>query len=606
MSSEEIKSELNTVKEETYSAVKDKAEDVEKQAKDLAETTVGNVAGQIKGGVESLTSQFDDVKDALNNTNVSGMLSGETNAVDQMKNAIASTTLLSALTTKTDNTVKITFGDGARPGTGISIPTIVGVEPDEGEKTLEQILNQITGLGDQDPADLKKFLIKGSVSGLKTAADKITGTIGSKGGAFDIKNSAKSYLEDTIANLEQEKTNAENYVSSINIAGSARSITVSSGLNNKDSDYDAQIASLTQQYNDLSTVFDSSNEATFNQAGFDKDAQELSDFKESEQLRNSLQNASSDETELTARAQEYQRIISRRLANNSPRGVLEGLNIKLASEIIDDIKEIAPTISDSDVNTVIDLSQGDVADFSRAVNIINQVSTETYDVISSTLKKIDSSITTANKPEISEVVFSEPYVVGQPLADFSYISSVEELEAEFKVLTREVTELIVHWTETYTNKNIGSVEIDSYHKELGLDSIGYHLVIRRDGSIQRGRPLGKEGEHTNGRNKYTIGVVFVGGLNCPSGTPNPENFLSPRSLTRSQLNSFDYICSAFYKKVPNGQIVGHMDVDAEERDPGFDVISYVESKFLKGSVYQDPLKEGPYSIAELNKKRNLK
>lgn len=603
MSSDKIKNELKSAGDQGYSAVKDKAEEVQKQAKDLAETTVGGAVGKVKGGVESLTSKFDGVKDAITNTNISGMLSGETSALDNMKNAIASATLISALSAKTDNTVKITFGTAANQ---ISLPTVVGVEPDDGEKNLEEILDIITGMGDQDPADLKKFLIKGSVSGLQNAADKISGTIGAAGGAFDIKKSAQSFIDNSISKLTEQKNNSQNYVSALQLEGLQRSITVTSGTNNKDSDYDAQINNLVKQSNDLSTIFDSSYEATFNQEGFDKDAQELSDFKSSEQLRNSLQNATPNGTELTARAEEHRRIISKKLANNSPRGVLEGLNITVASKIINDIKQIAPTISDDNLNLAIDLSQGDVADFSEAVRVVSKYSTETYDIISSTLKKVDSSITTASQPSISEVVFSEPYVVGQEKKDFSYISSVEELEAEFKAMQREVTEIVVHWTETYTNKNIGAEEIDNYHKQLGLEGIGYHLVIRRDGSIQRGKPFGQEGAHTSSRNKYTLGVVFVGGLNCPSGTPNPENFLSSRSLTRSQLNSFDYICSAFYKKVANGQIVGHTDIDPDEKDPGFDVISYVEAKFLKGSVYNDPSKEGPYSISELNKKRNLR
>jgi len=614
MSTEKVKSELQSTAQSQYNAVTDKAEQVEQQAKDLAETALAATpAGQVLGGIESLTSQFDDVKNLIQNTDVAGMLSGETSALDKIKNVIASVTLLNALSTKTDNTIKITWGTA--PNGETSLPDSIGIEPDDGEQNLESILNRITGMGEEDPADLKKFLLKGSISGLKGAVDKIQGTISAKGSALDIANAANSFIDDQISNLQEAKASATNYTNVLDLNGDDIYVQVlSTGQNlgagneskSPSGDYDARIAELNSLKTDVTTVFSEDQQATINQEGFEKEIQELSDFKESQDLLNSLQNASANQSELTARAEEYRRVISTKLANNSPRGVLEGLNIKLASEIINNIKKIAPTIPDTELNEVIDLSQGDVQDFSRAVIIVSKYSEESYDIIYSTLKSVDSSITTASKPEISEIVFSDPYIVGQSKKDFSYISSVEELEAEFKVMEREVSEMVVHWTETYTNKNIGSEEIEEYHKNLGMNQIGYHLIIRRDGSIQRGRPLGEEGEHTVGRNKYTIGVVFVGGLNCSSGTLNPENFVSAKSLTRSQLNSFDYICSAFYKKIPNGQIVGHKDIDPIEKDPGFDVISYVEAKFLKGSVYKDPSKEGPYSISELNKKRNLR
>lgn len=92
-------------------------------------------------------------------------------------------------------------------------------------------------------------------------------------------------------------------------------------------------------------------------------------------------------------------------------------------------------------------------------------------------------------------MFDEPYVIGSFAKEwkngfgdpvFPYISSVEELQAEFKNIVRDVTEIVVHWTETPTNKNIGSEEINAIHLANGLAGIGYHYVIRRDGSLQRG------------------------------------------------------------------------------------------------------------------------
>ena len=166
---------------------------------------------------------------------------------------------------------------------------------------------------------------------------------------------------------------------------------------------------------------------------------------------------------------------------------------------------------------------------------------------------------------------------------------------------REVTEVVVHWTETHTNKNIGSEEINRYHVGLGIDGIGYHYVIRRDGSLQRGRPVNIKGQHApiNNHDVRSISIAFVGGYNIPTGTPNPEQFLSAQSLTRSQFNTFDHFCRAFYNVFPGGQIVGHNDIDTDEIDPGFDVIDYVHSNFGKKSKFTDPASQGPLTINEI-------
>jgi N-acetylmuramoyl-L-alanine amidase len=236
---------------------------------------------------------------------------------------------------------------------------------------------------------------------------------------------------------------------------------------------------------------------------------------------------------------------------------------------------------------------------------------KSYQVIRSFLKTIDTTITSATQPVPSDFVFEEPYVIGsfekqwqngQSAPKFPYISSVEELEAELKNVTREVTEVVVHWTETPTNKNIGSEELNAIHLESGLKGIGYHYVIRRDGSIQRGRPVNIQGNHApvNDHDKLSIGIVFVGGINVSSGTPNLENFVSVQSLTRSQFNSFDHFCRAFYNRFSGGQIIGHNDIDTNEEDPGFNVREYVFANFGKESKFTNPLKQSPFTIDEIN------
>ena len=185
---------------------------------------------------------------------------------------------------------------------------------------------------------------------------------------------------------------------------------------------------------------------------------------------------------------------------------------------------------------------------------------------------------------------------------FTYVASVEELDAEFSSVKRDITEVIVHATETYTNKNIGAIEINNIHNALGHDGIGYHYVIRRDGRLQRGRPINRKGEHAvvNDHDKYSIGLVMVGGINVASGDDNPTDYRSAQSFTREQYTTLEKFLRSFYRKYPGGQVFGHNDIDESELDPYFDVVDYVESVFRKSNITTDPANSSPLSPAEIN------
>lgn len=219
--------------------------------------------------------------------------------------------------------------------------------------------------------------------------------------------------------------------------------------------------------------------------------------------------------------------------------------------------------------------------------------------------------TIAGSIVISEPIFDEPTLLSdaenkwQGKASknsvFTFVSSVEELEVEFNSIKREITEVIVHASETHSNKNIGSEDLHFIHNELGNDGIGYHYVIKRDGSLQRGRPVNKEGEHAavNGHDKRSIGLVMIGGLNVATGQNDIANYKSGQSFTREQYTTLETFLSKFYQKYPGGQVFGHNDIDINELDPYFDVVDYVESVFNKKNTTTDPLNKGPLKSSEL-------
>jgi len=70
----------------------------------------------------------------------------------------------------------------------------------------------------------------------------------------------------------------------------------------------------------------------------------------------------------------------------------------------------------------------------------------------------------------------------------------------------DTTQAVIHHTES---GDVSADEIDRWHKERGWDGIGYHFVIRKNGTIELGRSLNKLGAHAKGRNNF-VGIVLTG------------------------------------------------------------------------------------------------
>lgn len=82
---------------------------------------------------------------------------------------------------------------------------------------------------------------------------------------------------------------------------------------------------------------------------------------------------------------------------------------------------------------------------------------------------------------------------------------------------RVINDIIIHCSATKPGVDIGALEIRRYHtspKPLGpgYKDIGYHYIIRLDGSIELGRSVSKAGAHCIGFNAHSVGICYVGGL----------------------------------------------------------------------------------------------
>lgn len=99
-----------------------------------------------------------------------------------------------------------------------------------------------------------------------------------------------------------------------------------------------------------------------------------------------------------------------------------------------------------------------------------------------------------------------------------------------------------------SGKNINSQTIHRWHLSNGWAGIGYHYIIRKDGTIERGRPLETIGAHCYSQNEHTIGICVVG--NFELSKPTYEQCKATEQLIGA-------VCG-MYGIIPNEEtIVGH-------------------------------------------------
>jgi N-acetyl-anhydromuramyl-L-alanine amidase AmpD len=118
--------------------------------------------------------------------------------------------------------------------------------------------------------------------------------------------------------------------------------------------------------------------------------------------------------------------------------------------------------------------------------------------------------------------------------------------------------------------DIGAKEISEWHKARGFNEIGYHFVIRRDGSRETGRNINAIGAHVVGYNHKSVGVCLVGGMDRKG---KPEN-----NFTKEQWATLLITLRELHEEFPRAVIVGHRDLDAGKACPSFSVSEYVDDK----------------------------
>jgi len=100
------------------------------------------------------------------------------------------------------------------------------------------------------------------------------------------------------------------------------------------------------------------------------------------------------------------------------------------------------------------------------------------------------------------------------------------------------------------NRDTTAAEIRTWHLARGWSDIGYHYVIRKNGTIEQGRKENTIGSHVRGLNNQSIGICFSG-----------HGDLQP--LTDEQIQSGIELSIKLMEKynIPAANVIGHREIN---------------------------------------------
>ena len=163
--------------------------------------------------------------------------------------------------------------------------------------------------------------------------------------------------------------------------------------------------------------------------------------------------------------------------------------------------------------------------------------------------------------------------------EFTFVNTVEELLLEFRNSEREFSQMIIEFTDEFVDDNFDARDFHNLYSSedfAAYDGIPYHYLMRKDGRIQRGRPLDIETKYL-GRISYknAVLVAIPGGFSVPFGADRPKHTLN--SATVSSWYWFNTLLDVAYTMFPGIQVFSSDELE----EIGWSADAYIETRFGK-------------------------
>lgn len=162
------------------------------------------------------------------------------------------------------------------------------------------------------------------------------------------------------------------------------------------------------------------------------------------------------------------------------------------------------------------------------------------------------------------------------------LNKIIENRFEFQNLLTErlyTNRIIIHHTGAALDAS--AAQIHQWHIEKGYAGIGYHFVIRKNGAIERGRPLWAQGAHAYGANWDSVGIHLSGEFF--EEQPTPEQIEACAMLIADIAAEYDL-------PIDRKHIKGHCEVNATDC-PGVNLFEQLPTICGKANWYLEAYSE---------------
>ena len=126
--------------------------------------------------------------------------------------------------------------------------------------------------------------------------------------------------------------------------------------------------------------------------------------------------------------------------------------------------------------------------------------------------------------------------------------------------SRAMDTIVIHCSATKEDKDYSVEDIKKWHLQRGFKDVGYHFIIKIDGSVEIGRSLDRVGAHVTNNNTGSIGICYIGGLS--------KNNKAKDTRTEKQKESLLNLITILKTFISIKEIKGHRDYSKDLNNNG--------------------------------------
>ena len=116
---------------------------------------------------------------------------------------------------------------------------------------------------------------------------------------------------------------------------------------------------------------------------------------------------------------------------------------------------------------------------------------------------------------------------------------------------RKSTDHIVVYCSQTGTQDLGKDELDRKYRAQGKFDVGYHFIIRRDGSVEYCRSVEVVGSHSPDLDDTSIAICLIGGDEADDVIKAEHKFIP------EQFFELDFLIVELKDRYPNAKLVGY-------------------------------------------------